>query len=169
MTDLNSLKIYTMEINRQAHFSEDGKHRYWLLRSWEESPRMILLIGLNPSTANDIQDDNTVRSCIRLTQQLGYGGFIICNLYSFITRDPKILQANMADAITIATNMYLVSMIAKTHKTICAWGSWKFISDRATEVLAIINEPYCFGCNGDGTPKHPLYLNSKAELINYKK
>jgi hypothetical protein len=159
-------------VTRQAHFSEDGKHRYWLLRSWDASPRMMLIIGLNPSTADDTEDDPTIRSCIRLATSNGYGGFIMCNLYSFITAYPDVLRANMAEANRQKSNETLVRMIRNTHHTVCAWGSWSFIDARADEVIEMIkanakNGPFCFGVNNGGSPKHPLYLNSKTKIDLY--
>lgn len=157
-----------MNINRQSHFSNDGKHRLWLLRSWEENPKMILFIGLNPSTANDINDDPTIRSCIRLTRHNGYGGFVICNLFSFVTANPKILIQNMKEARTVESDITLHRMIIHTHKTICAWGSWTFINVRAQQVLARIREPFCLGVNADGHPKHPLYIRSETLFVPYQ-
>lgn len=158
-----------METNKQAHFSEDGKHRYWLLRSWAEKPRMITIIGLNPSTADAERDDATIRSCCRLTRAAGFDGFIMCNLFTFITSSPAVLIENMHDANRAESNDVLKRMIANTHMAICAWGSWSFTAERVQEVKLMIDKLFCFGINADGSPKHPLYLNTNTSIIQFKK
>jgi hypothetical protein len=155
-------------MNRQAQFSEDGKHRFWLLRSWEQNPKMLLIIGLNPSTADDEKDDPTIRSCIRLATNNGFGGFVMCNLYSFITSDPEILKENMQDAVRPETDETLKRMIRNTQRTVCAWGKWSFIDERVKEVLQLIKEPHCFRQNNNGSPAHPLYLPNHCLMQTYK-
>ena len=48
-----------------AHFSKNRIYRYALWRTWDESKPKVLFVGLNPSTADEIQDDPTIRRCIR--------------------------------------------------------------------------------------------------------
>lgn len=159
-----------MEISRQAHFSQDGKHRFWLLRSWTEKPRMITIIGLNPSTANAELDDPTIRSCIRLTEANGFDGFVMVNLFTFITAYPSVLLANINDGNRQESDETLRRMIANTHLTVCAWGKWpEFVNERASKVLELVENPRCFGVNKDGSPKHPLYLSKETKIVGYKK
>ncbi len=154
-------------INRQAHFSEDGKHRYWLLRSWKATPRMALIIGLNPSTADDKNNDPTIRRCVQLAQYNGYGGFIMCNLFTLVTASPAYLQRHIDEANTPKSDETLIRMIRHTHITICAWGSWSFADNRARHVMTMIKDPQCFVRNLNGSPKHPLYLPSQTRITPY--
>jgi hypothetical protein len=156
-----------MELIRQAHFSDDGRHRFWLLRSWEEKPHMILFIGLNPSTADAADDDNTIRSCIRITKSNGFGGFVMCNLYTFITAYPTTLIQNLSDANRPESDETLDRMIRNTHLAVCTWGNWHFVADRVAVVTKKIIQPFCLGVNGGGSPKHPLYLSSETQIIPY--
>ncbi|MCL6601225.1 MAG: DUF1643 domain-containing protein, partial [Alicyclobacillus macrosporangiidus] len=41
------------------HAVIDGPYRYSLVREWEEGRPRVLFIMLNPSTADDAEDDNT--------------------------------------------------------------------------------------------------------------
>lgn len=43
-----------------AVMDSERKRRFLLWRSWDDKPRM-LFIGLNPSTANEISNDPTIR------------------------------------------------------------------------------------------------------------
>lgn len=46
-----------------ARFSEDSKYRYCLWRTWTDDPMpgYVAFIGLNPSTADETDDDPTIR------------------------------------------------------------------------------------------------------------
>ena len=47
-------------------FSPDRRYRYALWRHWgaTEVPRYLMVVGLNPSTADETKDDPTIRRCI---------------------------------------------------------------------------------------------------------
>ena len=47
-----------------AIFSECRKYRYALCRIWDDSKPYAMFIGLNPSTADETEDDPTIRRCI---------------------------------------------------------------------------------------------------------
>ena len=49
-----------------ADFSPDRKHRYSLWRIWDRSKPLVMFIGLNPSTANESDNDPTIRSVCRI-------------------------------------------------------------------------------------------------------
>ena len=48
-----------------------------------------MFIGLNPSTADEIQDDPTIRRCIRYAKDWNYGGYIMGNIFAYRSTDPK--------------------------------------------------------------------------------
>ena len=52
---------------REAEFSIDKKERYSLKREWDNSKNKILYIMLNPSLADDKNDDPTIRRLINFT------------------------------------------------------------------------------------------------------
>ena len=64
-----------------ATISPCGIYRYRLWRRWGEG-RSCVFVMLNPSTADALVDDNTIRSCVRLAQELGFGGIIVVNLFA---------------------------------------------------------------------------------------
>ena len=67
-----------------AEFSKDKKHRYYLSRKWSEKKQVVYIL-LNPSTANHINNDPTINRLISISKNLGYVGFKVVNLYTFIT------------------------------------------------------------------------------------
>lgn len=157
-----------------AIFNDMRTHRYLLRRIWDEEREMICFIGLNPSTANEDENDPTIKSCMRIARNQNAGGIYMVNLFSYITAYPDVLVANFNDAVNPKTNLYIDSSFRACHKIICAWGRWPFAHTRKKEIEHLIaedpyfeNRVYCLGKNQDGSPKHPLYIKSDIELINY--
>ena len=151
-----------------AVIDSERRHRFLLWRFWDERPRM-LFIGLNPSTANELNDDPTIRRLSSFAQDWGYGGLYACNLYSQITPYPKELlpQTRNHGANTPAIQMTL----KLTVLTVCGWGDGiKTVPEgdlRAQAVIELLNDPMCFGLTASGNPKHPLYLPGDADLFDF--
>lgn len=61
-----------------ADFSNDRKYRYALWRIWDRTKPLVMFIGLNPSTANETENDPTIKSVGRISKNNGYGGFSTC-------------------------------------------------------------------------------------------
>ena len=60
---------------------------------------------------------------------------------------------------------YIKKQIKNSDCIVYAWGNTE------TEphwLQKIVKTSYCIGINKNGTPKHPLYINSNAKLFNYK-
>lgn len=168
-----------------AIFNQDRTHRYVLWRMWDLNKPAIAFIGLNPSRADETKDDKTIIRCKNFAVDWGYGRMYFLNLYSFrtpyvhgpIPEHLKIyeeiewqpLHDNLSVAVAENYNKYFAAYEKDADTTVCCWGSFPFITDRAKEVLAMINEPYCFGSNANGQPKHPLYLAKTTKLIQYVK
>jgi hypothetical protein len=55
-----------------AAFSEDRRHRYELWRIWDRKVRKMVVIGLNPSTADETKNDPTIRRCIDFARRWGF-------------------------------------------------------------------------------------------------
>jgi hypothetical protein len=68
---------------------KDKQNRYQLWRIWDGEKPLILFILLNPSNADDKNDDKTVKKLIGFTKMFEFGGFYLGNLYSLITTTPS--------------------------------------------------------------------------------
>ena len=71
-------------LKSDAIFSPDRIHRYGLWRIWDDALPKVLFIGLNPSTADELKNDPTIRRCIGYAKDWGYGGYIMGNIYCFV-------------------------------------------------------------------------------------
>lgn len=148
---------------RGAVFSECGKHRLRLWRIWDERLPFAMCIGLNPSTANAETDDATIRRLCGVNGILsnnGFGGLYMLNLFTFITPYPKELK----EKNVVPDGYYHLNQCSKV---IFCWGNFKEATERASEVIKLFTNPYCFGKNANGTPKHPLYLKSDTKIIPF--
>mgnify|MGYP001162362035 FL=1 len=151
-----------------AFFSKDRKHRYALWRVWNNKLPKVLFIGLNPSTADEVKDDPTIRRCINYAKDWGYGGYIMGNIFAYRSTDPKNLKITN-DPIGIDNNSWLIKLHSEASLTIGAWGNHGKYLDRGEEVSNLIDNLYCLRITKEGHPSHPLYLPGNLKPIILKK
>ena len=73
-----------------------GDHRFVLEQPGE---RMLLVVGLNPRTADETHPDPTVRKVVGFAEGGGYDGFAMLNLSSERATDKRSLSATLDDAM----------------------------------------------------------------------
>jgi hypothetical protein len=152
--------------NSDAILSQDRLYRYLLTRIWDENKPMINFIGLNPSTADEIEDDPTTRRCIAFAKSWGYGGFYLTNLFAFISEKPEELK-KVEDPIGKENDIYLLDTAKKVEEVIFAWGTkGKFLS-RDKHVMNLITKGYYIALTKNGHPSHPLYLKSGLRIKKF--
>lgn len=152
--------------SKGAEFSEDRKYRYKLWRIWDDTKPIVMFIGLNPSTANEFDSDPTITRCINFAKSWGYGGMYMCNLYTYVSTDPKKLQTSGED-LSI-NNRILLETKLECEIVVFCWGCFKGIDKRAQLVAEIFDEPYCIRITKSGKPEHPLYLPSDLKPIRFE-
>ncbi len=151
-------------IDSGAHFSPCGLYRYDLWRKWDMFGNgSIAFIGLNPSTADAIQDDPTVRRCINYAKGWGYSGMVMLNLFAYRATLPSDMK-KVEDPIGPETDA-CIRKYAETHRLVAVWGVHGCYRDRDKQVLSYLNDLYCLGLTKEGHPKHPLYLKKDLKLI----
>lgn len=153
-------------IEKAAQFSECRKYRYYLLRVWEIDKPFALCIGLNPSTADAVDDDTTITNLCKLLPQYGYGGFYMANLFALISPEPNDLRA-CPDPLK-DNDMWLTYLEGTTADTIFCWGAFKQAEYRAQKIIKRFPGALCFGKTAAGKPMHPLaatiWMKSKCKL-----
>lgn len=155
-------------VKSAAYFSPDRIHRYALWRTWDESKPKALFIGLNPSTADEVKDDPTIRRCMRYCRDWGYGGYIMGNIFAFRATDPKVMRASQ-DPIGPENNEWLLKLHHGAEITIGAWGNHGEFMNRGAEIVDLIPQLHCLKITGQGYPSHPLYLPKSLKPIPFKK
>lgn len=154
-----------------AHFSGAvivGDYRYTLWRMWDVALPRAVFIMLNPSTADQDQDDATLRRCISFARSWSCGSVEIVNLYAFRSTNPAQLT-QVVDSVGPENTTYLQQAIERAHIIICAWGTHKCIGKRDLELLQLLEgkEVYCLGYTKYGMPRHPLYVPASTPLLRY--
>src|ERR1051326_3997191 len=114
-----------------AEFSQDKKHRLYLWREIDpNNTKWITYIGLNPSTANEYEDDRTISKLINFTKQFGYGRMYMLNLFSFIT--PYTTELHAAPIKMVADYDIILKAFADLcNDVVLCWGAFKGIDERA--------------------------------------
>ena len=149
-----------------AIFSEDRKYRYVLTRIWDLTKPRIMFIGLNPSTANENEPDNTITKVRKVAAFNGYGGFYMCNLFGIISAKPEILLTHPDPRGE--QDDYIMNVHELVNATCFCWGTFKQAKLRAEVMVHYFgDEALCFKKTKHGHPWHPLYCLDKTTLIKY--
>ncbi len=155
-----------------ATFSVCGLYRYCLWRRIGPGARLVVWIMLNPSTADALADDPTIRRCLAFSKKWGFARVEIVNLFAFRATDPRDMKAAF-DPMGPDNNMSIILAASRAELVVAAWGVHGDHLGRAQTMAAgIANEGtnlHALGTTKDGHPKHPLYLraDSKPSPWNY--
>lgn len=154
-------------MDRTAIFDETGCYRYWLGRRWQDVGDTVAFIMLNPSTADAMQDDPTLRACIQFAQRWEYAGLSVVNLFGYRTPHPNVLKM-AADPVGLENDEYLMRAVDEAEKVVLGWGNFGGWLERDRTVLDLIklhaNKVYCLQRNQSGQPRHPLYIRRTVSL-----
>ncbi len=149
-----------------AAFSTDRRYRYNLWRRWQDRSDFVLFIGLNPSTADEHENDPTINRCRQFTDSWGYGAFYMAILFALCSKDPNIMLADPAP-IGPDNNRHLQQLTRQASVIVCANPGRH--QDRDIEVIKLLDgyPLQCLDINQTGTPKHPLYVKGDTPLKPY--
>lgn len=133
----------------------------------------MMFVGLNPSTADETQDDPTIRRCIAFAKAWGYAGLCMTNLFAFRATDPKDMRA-AAEPIGPANDEHLRTLADGAGVIVAAWGANGTHLGRDVAVRKMLPALHCLALTKGGHPGHPLYLRktltpvlmaSNAEIV----
>lgn len=156
--------------NCSAIFSPCRRYRYELFRQWDPNPPKVAFIGLNPSTADETNDDPTIRRCIGFARRWGYGGLYMLNIFAFRATNPRDMK-QQRDPIGPDNDQHLIGIAPRVEKIICAWGAHGSYKDRGKQVVDMLRGQgaplYYLGETMEAHPLHPLYLSNDKKPILY--
>ena len=149
-------------IDSTAVYSVCERYRYELTRVWDEEAPRLLYVMLNPSTADETQNDPTIERCQRRAVRNGFGAMRICNLFAWREASPAALKR--AGAPEGGHNEAALAEAARwANAILCAWGVHGAHRDahlRATALLSESGTPlFHLGLTQAGHPRHPLYVS----------
>jgi hypothetical protein len=153
-------------VQRLSEWSRDGSRRYRLGRFWSDAGPVAAVIGLNPSRANSECDDPTNRRLIGLLQRAGYRGYWLLNLIPYATPYPKRLHRR-GQRLSKRNAEVLETTLSASDAVVLAWGAGGQHCPYRSKVVAMTDDPLCFGVTQSGEPRHPLYLRNDTSLVAY--
>lgn len=147
--------------DQPAILSPDGNLRYVLTRRWgrgQDVHQTVNFIMCNPSTADEVSDDATLKRCMGFTQRWGYHRLIVTNVHPFRSRYVSALQNAVLSAQEWATNdRYIRAAADASALVVAGWGSGPPEGPvRRAFVQLGDTSLHCLGTNRDGRPRHPL-------------
>jgi len=149
---------YARRMKSTAHFSRCGQYRYALQRQWSRDLPAVLMIGLNPSTADATNNDPTIRRCIGFARDWGFGGVWVLNLFAFRATHPSDLKAAV-DPVGPRNDHWIRRMARSVDRLVAVWGNDGAFLDRSARVRAMLGDRLAvIRLNAGGEPAHPLYL-----------
>lgn len=155
--------------------SSDRKYRYVLWRDAREFDRNLLpaapmapefkdsylmFIGLNPSTADEKIDDNTIRVCRGYAKAWGYSHLCMTNLYAYRETNAHAMFLAPDDPIGAENDFHLLDCAMSAGLIIACWGAWAEGIRRARAVLKLLEDfpIHVLKLNNDDSPHHPLRM-----------
>lgn len=155
--------------------SNEATYRYTFSCAWDDTRGKVTFVMLNPSTADKIYSDPTLRRCANFSKSWGYGGFYAVNLFAYRATSPKELKNAAAKGVDLVgkdNDRYIIECAKKGVKVVFSWGqSFKgnLFSHRVNEVRQLLPEidPYCIELTKDGIPRHPLMLKAGLGLKKF--
>jgi len=152
-----------------ATFSKCRVYPYDLWRLWNRSERYLMVIGLNPSTADEVKNDQTVRKCIKFARHWGYGGLHMTNIFAFRATDPKRMKSHTSP-IGDHNDLWLAKLAAGAGMILAAWGIHGDHLTRGADVRRMIGVKLpmlCLGTTKPGQPRHPLYMQDSTIPVRF--
>ena len=103
----------------------DSPRRHWLTRRWSAGP-MALVIGINPSKATELRDDQTTRFLTELLRGLNgmyqCGGYALVNCSDIRASKPKLLNDHPAP-FSPANFELIKQKLADCDFVVASWGT----------------------------------------------
>ena len=116
---------------------DEETHRYVLA---SRCTKPLVVIGVNPSTANEKHPDPTVRKVMGFAELNSYDGFVMLNLYAQRSTNFKDVH-NKRDEILHQNNLDAIKEFFKTYNdldVLVAWGNLIYNLKSATKPLNVL-------------------------------
>ena len=157
-----------MTTHNTTVFSPCRKYRYTLWRRWAEGGSYLMVIGLNPSTADETNDDPTIRRCIDFAKRWGFNALCMTNLFAWRDTLPENMKKEISP-IGPDNDLHLTTIGRDAGMILAAWGKHGKHLDRGKRVALMVGHlyPRCLKKNQDGSPQHPLYVPAATQPIPF--
>ena len=143
--------------------------------------RPLVCIGINPSTAEPDNLDNTLKSVERIAHKNGYDSFIMFNVYAQRATRPEDMEKELNVVLhreNMAAFEYIMSLSKKNSPAV--WAAWGTIIEMRDYLPSCVRDMieigkkygacwYTAGARSKkaGHPHHPLYLSKESKLDEF--
>ena len=149
-----------------------SEYRY-ILGTRGQNP--LICIGINPSTAEPDNLDNTLKSVQRIALAGGHDSFIMFNVYAQRATDPDTMERT-CNPLLHRENMAAFDYVLSLSDAPAVWAAWGAIIEKRDYLLGCLRDMIAIGekrgarwfsagpISKKGHPHHPLYLRKDAPL-----
>ena len=135
----------------------------------------LICIGINPSTAEPDNLDNTLKSVERIALGNGFDSFIMFNVYAQRATDPDSIEKECNLALH-HQNLQAFSYVLSISEKPAVWAAWGAIIEKRGYLADCVRDMvqvgqkygaqwYCAGAiTKKGHPHHPLYLRKDEKI-----
>lgn len=136
----------------------------------------MALLGVNPSTADELKNDQTIRKDMGFGERHGWGRIIKGNKFAFCAKDVNALKL-ATDPRGPENDAFLEQIMREADQVIACWGPlaklppnlrgrWRSVADIADRAEKAL---WCFGTAGDGQPLHTMTLAYDTPLVPWRR
>ena len=138
----------------------------------------LICIGINPSTAEPDNLDNTLKSVERIALGNGFDSFIMFNVYAQRATNPDAME-KVYNPLLHKENLEAFRYVLSISDRPAIWAAWgaiiekrKYLPDCVRDMVAVGQEYgatwHCAGAiTKKGHPHHPLYLRKDEKLKDF--
>ena len=135
----------------------------------------LICIGINPSTAEPDNLDNTLKSVERIAHGNGFDSFIMFNVYAQRATSPDDME-RVCNLLLHKENLAAFRYVLSISEKPAVWAAWGaiiekrgYLADCVRDMVAVGQEYganwYCAGAiTKKGHPHHPLYLRKDEKI-----
>ena len=135
----------------------------------------LICIGINPSTAEPDNLDNTLKSVQRIAHGNGFDSFIMFNVYAQRATDPDAME-RQCNLELHRENLKAFRYVLSFSEKPTVWAAWGAIIEKRSYLADCVRDMVAVGqeyganwcCAGaiskKGHPHHPLYLRKDEKI-----
>lgn len=135
----------------------------------------LICIGINPSTAQPGDLDNTLKSVERIAVGNGFDSFIMFNVYAQRATDPDAMEKT-CNLLLHKENLEAFRYVLSISEAPAVWAAWGTIIEKRDYLPQCLKDMlevgqqygaqwYCAGkVSKRGHPHHPLYLRKDEKI-----
>lgn len=151
-----------------GRYTDNKRNRQQLTVTWKGNGKLkAVVIGINPSKANDDRSDRTLTLTARFLNMYGFTQFLMLNIFESYATNPKDI-----DLSSRTDFRKYQKELDEADKIFIAWGiEHKYMEQKAEilEVLKTYRDKLCCVENREGKkPLHPRRISYDYDLVRYE-